>query len=96
MYERQGDATYTVRVSYLEIYNEQVHDLLADLREYSESVKPAGRGGSTGKERDHNGLRQQVRALLAQDSGDHRQRTDSMQSTDGLKAFSSNGLKKDA
>lgn len=95
MYERQGDVAYTVRVSYLEIYNEQVHDLLADLREYSESAKPVDRGSGSGQDRDHNGLRKQVRALLAQDSGDQRQRTDSFLSSDGLKAFTINGLKKD-
>jgi len=35
MFQRQEDFTYTVRVSYLEIYNEQVRDLLADLNQYA-------------------------------------------------------------
>ena len=34
MFQRQEEFTYTVRVSYLEIYNEQVRDLLADLDGY--------------------------------------------------------------
>ena len=35
MFQRQEEYTYTVRVSYLEIYNEQVRDLLADLNQYA-------------------------------------------------------------
>lgn len=96
MYERQGEASYTVRVSYLEIYNEQVHDLLADLRDYSESARPGGRRNSAGKVEDHNGLRQRVSALLAQSTGDQRYRNESVPSSDAVKGFASNGSKKDS
>ena len=37
MFQRQDDSTYQVTVSYLEIYNEQVRDLLAELKDYEPS-----------------------------------------------------------
>jgi hypothetical protein len=37
MFQRTDESTYQVTVSYLEIYNEQVRDLLSDLKEYEPS-----------------------------------------------------------
>mmetsp|Transcript_4608 Transcript_4608/g.7020 ORF Transcript_4608/g.7020 Transcript_4608/m.7020 type:complete len:119 (-) Transcript_4608:77-433(-) len=36
MFQREDTYVYNLRVSYLEIYNEQVRDLLADLKDFSE------------------------------------------------------------
>lgn len=41
MYQKKDESDYTVKVSYLEIYNEQVYDLLADLRELTSDNEDA-------------------------------------------------------
>ena len=36
MFQRQEQSSYSVSVSYVEIYNEQVLDLLADLKDFGQ------------------------------------------------------------